>query len=400
MQEPAAASASAEANRDKLSLAVFLYGATTGGATRRALTLAREFAVRGHAVDLVLVNPNCPLQDEIDPRIHQVILDGPLAAPRWLRAAKRRGLRASIPALARYLRTAQPRVLMSAANSGHASAVIAHTLAASEAKLVLRICTHLSGASAGRTRPPRPMVRVAARLLFGRADLVIAGSDDVARDVERLSGIAPERIRRIYNPVVGPETEARTREPINHPWFAEGEPPVILSVGRFVAQKDYPTLMRAFALVRKQRPARLLILGEARKERRRERLLELAKQLGVASDVELPGHVRNPMAYMSQAAVFALSSSWEGLPGVLIEALASGCPVVATDSPGGSSEILAGGAYGRLVPTRDPEALAKALLTTLDEPRQEARQKQRAAHFSVDASADSYLDALTSVART
>ncbi|MFP8875175.1 MAG: glycosyltransferase, partial [Myxococcota bacterium] len=170
-------------------------------------------------------------------------------------------------------------------------------------------------------------------------------------------------------------------------------------VGRFVAQKDYPTLMRAFALVRKERPARLLILGEARKPRRRERLLELAKQLGVADDVELPGHVRNPMAYMTRAAVFALSSSWEGLPGVLIEALACGCPVVATDSPGGSSEILAGGAYGRLVPIGDPEALAKALLATLDEPRQEARQKLRAAHFSVDASADSYLDALCSVAR-
>ena len=167
MQEPAAANANA--NRDKLSLAVFLYGATTGGATRRTLTLAREFAVRGHAVDLVLVNPDCPLQDEIDPRIHQVILDGPLAAPRWLRAAKRRGLRASIPALARYLRTAQPQVFMSAANSGHASAVIAHALAASNAKLVLRICTHLSGASAGRTRPPRPMARIAARCIACQA---------------------------------------------------------------------------------------------------------------------------------------------------------------------------------------------------------------------------------------
>ena len=166
-----------------------------------------------------------------------------------------------------------------------------------------------------------------------------------------------------------------------------------------MAQKDYPTLLRAFARVRGQRPARLLILGEARKERRRERLLEMAEELGVAQDVALPGHVDNPLAYMSRAAVFALSSSWEGLPGVLIEALASGCPVVTTDSPGGSAEIVDAGKYGRLVPTRDPEALAKALLATLDEPRQEARQKRRAADFTVDASAEHYLDALTHVAR-
>ena len=399
MQTPAAASASVSPNRNTLSLAIFLYGATTGGASRRALTLASEFAARGHRVDLVLVNANSPLHGEIDRRIHQVILNGRFAAPHWLRASKRRGLRASIPALAHYLRTARPDVLMSAANSGHASAVLAHSLSGSPAKLVLRICTHLSGATAGRTRPPRPMARIAARLLFGRADLVIAGSDDVARDIERLSGIAPERIRRIYNPIVGPDTESRTQQPIDHPWFAQGEPPVILSVGRFVAQKDYPTLLRAFARVRAQRPARLLILGEARKERRREQLLEMADELGLAQDVALPGHVDNPLAYMSRAAVFALSSSWEGLPGVLIEALASGCPVVTTDSPGGSSEIVDAGKYGRLVPTRDPEALANALLATLDEPRQEDRQKRRAADFSVDASAEHYLDALTRVAR-
>src|SRR5690606_37626457 len=134
-------------------------------------------------------------------------------------------------------------------------------------------------------------------------------------------------------------------------------PPVLVAAGRLVPQKNFPLLLAAFAQLRAQRPARLLILGEGRE---RPRLEAAAHELGIAADVALPGHVDNPYAAYARASLFVLSSDWEGLPTVLIEALACGCPIVATDCPSGPAEILQGGRYGSLVPMGDAAALAQA----------------------------------------
>jgi len=157
---------------------------------------------------------------------------------------------------------------------------------------------------------------------------------------------------------------------LNHPWFAPGEPPVILSVGRLTKQKDYPTLIRAFALVHRERPARLMILGEGEE---RPKLEALIQELSLDDDVSLPGFVDNPYAYMARSAVFVLSSAWEGLPTVLIEAMAVGTPVVATDCPSGPAEILEGGKWGKLVPVGDVEALAEAIARKISSPMQKSR---------------------------
>jgi glycosyltransferase involved in cell wall biosynthesis len=172
-----------------------------------------------------------------------------------------------------------------------------------------------------------------------------------------------EKIKVIYNPVITPELFARAEEPLDHPWFRPGEPPVVLGVGRLTQAKDFPTLIRAFALVRKERPARLMILGEGEE---RPKLEALVRELRLEEDVALPGFVDNPYKYMKRAAVFVLSSRWEGFGIVLVEAMALGTPVVATDCPSGPAEILENGKWGRLVPPGDPEALAKAILDTLE----------------------------------
>ena len=146
-----------------------------------------------------------------------------------------------------------------------------------------------------------------------------------------------------------------------------------------------------FCRVRADRPARLLILGEGSQ---REALLSLARQLRVADDIALPGFVANPFAYLGRAAVFALSSAWEGLPTVIIEALACGCPVVSTDCPSGPAELLERGAYGSLVPVGDDTALAQAILATLDTPPHRDRLLDRARQFSVDRAVEQYLSVL------
>jgi glycosyltransferase involved in cell wall biosynthesis len=253
---------------------------------------------------------------------------------------------------------------------------------------------HLSQSALKAHRRPRRFRLSLARHFYPRADAIIAVSNGIADDLAQVTGLPRERITTIYSPVITPELQEKARAPLDHPWFAQGSPPVLLGVGRLVPQKDFPTLLKAFARVRAVRKARLVILGEGI---RRMELETLVRELGVAADVTLPGFVANPFPYMAGASVFVLSSAWEGLPGVLIEAMACGCPVVSTDCPSGPAEILDGGAYGPLVPVGNDEALAKAILSVLETPPDPERLRVRAALFSVDRAADRYLEVLLGV---
>jgi glycosyltransferase involved in cell wall biosynthesis len=200
------------------------------------------------------------------------------------------------------------------------------------------------------------------RRFYPWANSIVAVSKGVADDLAQTAGLPRERIQVIYNPVVTPELREKAQTPLDHPWFKPGQPPVLLAVGRMSPQKDFPTLIRAFARVRQTRPAKLLILGEGKE---RPGLETLVRQLGLGQDVSLPGFVTNPYPYMARTSLFVLSSRWEGLPGVLIEALYCGAPIIATDCPSGPTEILADGRYGQLVPVGDVTALARAIETTL-----------------------------------
>jgi glycosyltransferase involved in cell wall biosynthesis len=234
---------------------------------------------------------------------------------------------------------------------------------------------------------------VFARLFYPWADAVIAVSEDVARDLSKVTGMPRERIVTIPNPVVTLELKEKARAPLDHPWYRPGQPPVVLGVGRLVSAKDFPTLLRAFARLRATRPVRLMILGEGKG---RAGLAALAEQLGIVGDVQFPGYVDNPFSYMARSAVFVLSSAWEGLPGVLIEAMACGCPIVSTDCPG-AAEILGGGVHGPLVPVGDDAALAMAVASVLDSSPKREQLRARAGRFGVDRATERYLDVLFGV---
>ncbi|MCG8345898.1 MAG: glycosyltransferase [Chlorobiales bacterium] len=179
-------------------------------------------------------------------------------------------------------------------------------------------------------------------------------------------------------------------EPLAHPWFYPGEPPVILGVGRLVQQKDFPLLIRAFSRLRKRREARLMILGEGPL---RPELEALVETLDLKKDISLPGFIANPYAYMRCSALFILSSRWEGFGNVLVEAMACGTPVVSTDCPSGPSEILENGKWGRLVPVGDVNAMAFAMESALIEPSTHDTA-MRAADFSVEQAISSYIQVL------
>jgi glycosyltransferase involved in cell wall biosynthesis len=234
-------------------------------------------------------------------------------------------------------------------------------------RFFLRMVTTLSVRLANqyRFRLNRVLYRRRLRRIYRHCDGVICNSEGVADDLVAFLDLPREGIAVLPNPTITPELLAAAEEPLAHPWFAPGEPPVILGAGRLGRAKDFGTLLKAFALLRRKRPCRLLILGQGRQK---ERLEAQARRLGVAADFELPGFVSNPYAYMARAGLFVLSSLWEGCPNVLIEAMAVGTPVVATDCRSGPREVLQGGRFGPLVPLRDAETMAGAMAATLDRP--------------------------------
>ncbi|MGI9510964.1 MAG: glycosyltransferase [Geminicoccaceae bacterium] len=353
-----------------------LAGLQGGGAERSIVTLANAFAERQMKVDLVLARASGPFLSNVSPSVDVIELK-----------AKRNAF--SLPGFIGYLRRASPKAVISAIDDMNFIALLGARLANSDTRTIVTIRSTLSqsfkGSKNWRGRYVAPLL---TSRFYRRADAVVAVSGGVADDLAENFDLPRENIEVIYNPVVTPELIEDSKAPLDHPWFAEGEPPVILGVGRLITAKNFPSLIRAFAAIRKRSPARLMILGEGPE---RSSLEALVQELGIDDDVALPGFAKNPFSYMRQAGLFVLSSRWEGLPGVLIQALACGCPVVSTDCPSGPREILEGGRFGLLVPPEDDQALSDAILKALASPVDREMLLKRANCFDVDSAATSYL---------
>ncbi|MCA9248190.1 MAG: glycosyltransferase [Planctomycetales bacterium] len=336
----------------KEKIAVFLSSMQGGGAQRAMLKVANGIAEEGHPVDLVLSRAWGPFLDEVPDHIRIIDLGS-------------RRVLAAVPRLARYLREERPAAMVSALDYVNLVAVWARRLAKVSTRLVLsehNTPTAYYGSSARRVR--HRIVPGLARRFYPWADDIIAVSHGVAADMQRYFRLPDGSVRVVYNPTITDDFLRMAAAPLEHTWFAPGEPHVILSVGRLASQKDFATLVRAFAALRERREARLLILGEGPERRSLETLIE---SLGLADDVRLPGFIGNPFPFMRRARVFAMSSRYEGLPCVLAEALACGARIVATDCPSGPREMLGDGRYGRLAPVGDVQALAEALEGSLEE---------------------------------
>ena len=398
-------------------LALFLPDLHGGGVARCILDLAEALSKRGYAVDLVLCSAtggHAPRLQRVARIVRVVELRRSALYPAYIAALAPADVPAILlhaawsrrplvtlpylPALVRYLRRQRPAALLAAKTPANLAALWAARLADKQTRIVISERTHLPSELANR-RGWRSLLPVIRRN-YQRADVCTAISNGVAQGLAQCSGLPRQEVVTIYNGVVDAELHRcasahpqvrRGGEDVEHPWFQPNLPPVVLSAGRLVPQKDFATLLRAFARIRATRQARLVILGEGPL---RPDLGALARDLGIEDDLSLPGFVQNPFAYMARAAVFALSSAWEGLGNVIIQALAVGCPVVSTDCPSGPAEILQGGAFGELVPVADDGALAEAIVATLDEPPNPERLRERAWCFSIDHAAQQYLTAL------
>lgn len=402
---------------EQSTIAFFLFNLSGGGAEKRTITMVEAISSRGYQVDLVLCKVEGVLLKQMPAGIKVIGLE---ASPAWLAkayavAADPGGFRAllrpflatrkppvpllCLPALVNYLRRVRPLAMIAMMQHQNLVAVQARRLARVNTRIIVseRNAISYEIGAASKDWSLRFLAPLLQRL-YPQADAIVAVSKGVADDLAACTGISRDLITTIYNPVVSADLIAKASLPLDHPWFTPGAPPVILGIGRLVPQKDFPTLIRAFARVRAVRPAHLIILGyhlnPKKTNERREALVQLTRDLGVADDVELPGFVDNPYAYMARAAALVLSSIHEGLPGVLIEAMACGCPVVSTDCVSGPREILDNGRFGPLVPVGDDYALSQAILKTLDHPIDRDRLRRRADLFAVDTAVDQYLDLL------
>jgi glycosyltransferase involved in cell wall biosynthesis len=333
-------------------IAFFLPSAVGGGAERVTVNLVQGMTTRGLAVDLVLATASGPFLAHLPPAARLV----DLRAGRVLK---------SVLPLARYIRRERPRVVVSSMSHANMAALWAARLARRGTPVVVTEHNTMSQTAQQESVLERGMWPRLMRTFYPWAASVVAVSRDAADDFARTAGVPRERVEVVYNPVITPDLLERARQAPDHPWFAAGQPPVILGVGRLTRQKDFPTLLRAFAVVRRAHEARLVILGEGED---REALLVLARELGISDSVDLPGFRENAVAYMAASRMFVLSSAWEGLPTVLIEALAAGTQVIASDCPSGPREILQDGRLGTLVPVGDATALAAAMQTRLVRP--------------------------------
>ena len=358
-------------------VAIFLPSLDGGGAERVMLNLARNFVEQDIKVDLVLAKAEGPYLSQVPSEVRLVSLgDGKLLL--------------SLPALMRYLHMEKPQAMFCGENDANIVALWARQLSRVSTQIVITVHNHLSRESRNSPQLKRRLTPYLARWFYPQADAIVAVSQGVAEDLVRI-GLPSDKIKVIYNPIFTPALLEKAQQPLAHPWFSSNQPPVILGVGRLEKQKDFPTLIRAFAQVQQQRPFRLIILGEGPQ---RSQLEALVQEMGLMANVDMPGFVVNPYAYMNQSAVCVLSSAWEGFGNVLVEAMATGTPVVSTNCESGPAEILANGQYWKLVAVGDVEGMAEAIANTLNNPPNSQTLRQRAMEFSQERALAKYLEVL------
>lgn len=364
-------------NKDK-KVALFIPSLKGGGAERAMLNLANEFSKKdAFKVDLILSMKEGTYLAEVNDKVNIVDLKA-INVPR------------SLFPLIKYLRKEKPNVLISTLAHASVVSVLANILSGAKAKIVIRMANTFSQVLKNIAFFPRTILFYGVKIFFRFADEIVTVSGGVADDLSRETKISRDRMRVIYNSTDVDKIEDKCKESVDHPWLKNKITPVILSVGRLTVEKDYPTLIRAFAILSEKSNFRLIILGEGKK---RDELSELIRKLNLQDRIDMPGFVKNPFAYMANCDVFVLSSATEGLPNTLIEAMACGVSVVSTDCPSGPREILDNGKYGKLVQVGDDDALAKAILETISNPLSEGELKGRIReNFSLEKNVGKYMD--------
>lgn len=357
-------------------LAFYVPSLTVGGAERVTVSIVNGLARRGHDVDLLVSYYEGTFVGDV----HDAVTVVDLGTPKIPVV----GVGAAVPKLVSYFRRRSPEMVFAQMLYASDVCLVAHVLSGSDATVVPTVHN-----TVGMYDPPKErLVHRLATLLSDRAGQFVAVSEGAARSVVDELDVPEEKVSVLHNPIPVDEIRAQACEAAQHRWIDDEEYDVVLGIGSLDAQKDFETFLRTFERVHGADPStRAIIVGQGPE---RDDLERLARELGVDEELSFAGYVDNPYSYMAGSDVLLLSSRHEGLPTVLIEAMACGCPVVATDCPSGPRTILAGGTYGPLVDVGDDSGLADAVLSTLAEPPTSGTLVDRARDFAPETVLDDY----------
>lgn len=359
-------------------VALFVATLNGGGAERAMVNLANSLACAISKVDLVLGQAIGPFLADVSPDVNVVDLE----CPRISRALLK--LRA-------YLRDARPQAIISTQVRVNILSVLASRFLPGRPIVVLREANTPSIERRSNSNWVLKGTYDVGRIVYKHADIVIALSDYSTKDCECFYGLPKHKIRRIYNPILDKRLWERAKEHYSHRWLDEKKL-LISTMGRVVHQKGLDVLIEAIFHVASDLDVGLLVIGDNNVDPvYYEQLRELIRSLGLENRVDFAGFDPNPFRMIARTDAFVLASRWEGLPGALIQAMELGIPVIATDCPGGTREILQNGSCGTLVSPDDSQALARAIKLTLRKDKPASRSKFTDS-FWIEKSTHEYLD--------
>ena len=335
-------------NLEKKFIAFVLPTLEIGGAEKMTLNLIQGLLNFGYKIDLILIDAKGPLLKNVPKGCNIINFKSKHVFFPFLKIIK-------------YLKKSNPTILISTLTHLNTITIISILISRVKPKLIIMEQANLTSATKNNNLKVK-FVSILAHFLYKRDDFIIAVSEGVKQDLlKKIQGIE-NKIRVIYNPVLNKDIFLMSYEPVYHKWFLEKNMPIILSVGRLSKEKNYSTLLQAFKLIKGVNKCKLVIMGEGPE---RENLENLAKSLQINEDLWMPGFDINPYKYMSKSDIFVLTSIYEGLPSVLIEALALGLPLVSTDCESGPREIIKNNINGLLVKVGDYKYLSQAIIYIL-----------------------------------
>jgi glycosyltransferase involved in cell wall biosynthesis len=375
------------AHTSSKNITLFYRGLEFGGIERTIVLLANEFASKGHHVELLLYQAHGPLRKELNPAVK--VTELPIKPFRFFTGGL--SLR-GVFAVGRYLKSQKPDLFISSGHFYNETSVVAKLLYGSKSKVVVVVQTDVFAQAQLVSRRLLKAIPLLMKLLYRFADELVCVSAALGESLKSIPLKKGKKPVVINNGVSVETIRAFAEEPVSDHWLNDSSIPVVLGVGRLTTQKNFELLVRAFATVSKKFPCRLVILGNGELE---SNLNSLIKSLSIDTCAKLLPFDLNPYRYMARAKVFVLSSNWEGSPLVLIEALAAGATVVATDCPTGPKEVLNNGEFGYLFPMEDQEKLEKlieqAVTNALPEKKLNEKWFQT---WDISAVANAYLELL------
>lgn len=357
-------------------LAIFIPSLGVGGAERVLVTLLNEF--QRDDIELVVANKVGKLSNELPKDLSIVDLKAP-DTPGF-------SLVGSVPYLIRYLNTKRPENVLSFMTHANIVSLISSCLATHHPNIIISEHNELGASLQRSSRFRRGVVTSAIRRLYPNSDRVIAVSQGVADELHRGFGVNKQKLNVVHNPIPVDKIREDSKETPDHRWLTDYDLDVVLGVGSLHPQKDFLTLISSFAEMDEKADKRLMIIGEGPQEAKIER--KISKE-GLEEYVEIISYVENIYSHMGSADVFALSSAWEGFGNVIVESLASGTPVVATDCSG--PRDIMNSQTGELVPVGDSKSMSDAIQKLLISPPPEKELRNYCSRFQSDNIAEEYL---------